>query len=297
MSTTKIHDRPVAIAGATGKQGGAVAHRLLARGHKVRALTRNPDKPVAHALAAKGAEVVRADLEDRVSLDRALAGAGALFSVQDFLEAGVQAERRQGLNLAEAAAASGIEHIVYSGASTMDRNTGVPHLESKWQVETRVRALDTPWTVFRPAAFMDNWEGDRQAILDSGVVRYPIRPDTRYRQIAVADIAAMAVTAFEHPDVWIGQVMPLTGDVSSMEEITATLSRITGRALRYEQMSREQCIAEQGEDLMLMYRYFDTFGMDGAPAYMRRFNPDAMDFETYLQHAGWGEDAKDAAMG
>lgn len=103
MSTTKIHDRPVAVAGATGKQGGAVAHRLLARGHKVRALTRNPGKPVAHALAAKGAEVVRADLEDRVSLDRALAGAGALFSVQDFLEAGVQAERRQGLNLAEAA--------------------------------------------------------------------------------------------------------------------------------------------------------------------------------------------------
>ena len=292
MSNTKIHDRPVAVAGATGKQGGAVAKRLLARGHKVRALTRNPDKPAAQALAAKGAEVVSADLEDRISLDRALAGAGALFSVQDFLEAGVEAEQRQGLNLTEAAAASGVEHIVYSGASTMDRNTGVPHLDSKWQVETRVRQLDMPWTVFRPAAFMDNWEWDRQAILETGVVRYPIRPDTLYRQVAVADIAAMAVTAFEQPDIWTGQIMPLTGDVSNMEEITATLSRITGQTLRYEQMSWEQCVAEQGEELMLMYRYFDTFGMDGAPAYMRRFNPDAMDFETYLQRAGWGEDTK-----
>ena len=296
MSTTKIHDRPIVVAGATGKQGGAVAHRLLARGHKVRALTRNPDKPVAQALVAKGVEVVRADLENRASLDRALAGAGALFSVQDFLEAGVEAELRQGLNLSEAAAASGIEHIVYSGASTMDRNTSVPHLDSKWQVETRVRALDTPWTIFRPAAFMDNWEWDRQAILETGVVRYPIRPDTLYRQVAVADIAAMAVTAFEHPDIWARQIMPLTGDVSSMEEITAALSRIIGKALRYEQMSWDQCVAEQGEDLMLMYRYFDTFGMDGDPAYMRRFNADAMDFETYLQRAGWGEDAK-AAMG
>ena len=294
MSNAKIHDRPVAVAGATGKQGGAVAHRLLARGHKVRALTRSPDKPAAQALAAKGAELVRADLEDRASLDRALAGAGALFSVQDFLEAGVEAERRQGLNLAEAAAGSGVEHIVYSGASTMDRNTSVPHLESKWQVETRVRGLDKPWTVFRPAAFMDNWEWDRQAILETGVVRYPIRPDTLYRQVAVADIAAMVVAAFEQPDVWIGQVMPLTGDVSSMEEITATLSRITGRKLRYEQVSWEQCVAEQGEELMLMYRYFDTFGMDGAPAYMHRFNPDAMNFETYLQRAGWGEDTKTA---
>ena len=292
MSNIKVYDRPIAVAGATGKQGGAVAHRLLTRGHKVRALTRNPDKPAAQALAAAGAEVVSADLEDRASLDRALVDAGALFSVQDFLEAGVEAERRQGLNLTEAAAASGVEHIVYSGASTMDRNTGVPHLESKWQVETRVRLLDTPWTVFRPAAFMDNWEWDRQTILETGVVRYPVRPDTLYRQVAVADIAAMAVTAFEHPNVWTGQVMPLAGDVSSMDGITAALSRVTGQALRYEQMSWEQCAAEQGEELMLMYRYFDTFGMDGAPAYMRRFNSDAMDFGTYLQHAGWGENAK-----
>ena len=292
MSNTKIHDRPIAVAGATGKQGGAVAKRLLARGHKVRALTRNSDKPAAQELAAKGAEVVRADLEDRISLDHALAGAGALFSVQDFLEAGVEAELRQGVNLTEAAAASGIEHIVYSGASTMDRNTGVPHLDSKWQVETRVRQVDTPWTVFRPAAFMDNWEWDRQAILESGVVRYPIRPDTLYRQVAVADIAAMAVTAFEHPEIWTGQVMPLAGDVSTMDEITAMLSRITGKALRYEQMSWDQCVAEQGEELMLMYRYFDTFGMDGAPAYMRRFNPDAMDLETYLKSAGWDEDTE-----
>ena len=292
MSNTKIHDRPIAVAGATGKQGGAVAKRLLARGHKVRALTRSPDKPAAQELAVLGAEVIRADLEDRISLDRALAGAGALFSVQDFLEAGVEAELRQGLNLTEAAAASGIEHIVYSGASTMDRNTSVPHLDSKWQVETRVRQVGTPWTVFRPAAFMDNWEWDRQAILDTGIVRYPIRRDTLYRQVAVGDIAAMAVTAFEHPEIWTGQIMPLAGDVSTMDEITATLSRITGKALRYEQMSWDQCVAEQGEELMLMYRYFDTFGMDGAPAYMRRFNPDAMDFETYLKSAGWGQDTK-----
>ncbi|MEO1191038.1 MAG: NmrA/HSCARG family protein [Pseudomonadota bacterium] len=292
MSNAKIHDRPIAVAGATGKQGGAVAHRLLSRGHRVRALTRNPDKPAAQALAAKRAEVVRADLEDRATLDRALAGAGALFSVQDFLEAGVEAELRQGLNLTEAAAASGVTHLVYSGASTIDRNTGVPHLESKWQVETRVRQLNTAWTVFRPAAFMDNWEWDRQAILESGVVSYPIRPDTHYRQVAVADITAMAVTAFEQPEVWAGQIMPLAGEVSTMEEITATLSRVTGQALRYEQMSWEQCLAEQGEDLMLMYRYFDTFGMEGAPAYLRRFHPSMLTFEAYLHRAGWGEQAQ-----
>ena len=291
MSNRTLHDRPVAVAGATGKQGGAVAHRLLDRGHKVRALTRNPSKPAARALADKGAELVQADLEDRSTLDRALDGAGALFSVQDFLEAGVDAELRQGVALTEAAAASGIGHIVYSGASTMDRNTGVPHLDSKWRIETRVRALDKPWTIFRPAAFMDNWEWDRAAILDTGVVRYPIRPDTPYRQVAVADIAAMAVTAFEHPETWTGQIMPLAGDVSTMAEITATLSRVIGRALRFEQMTWAQCVEAQGEDLMLMYRYFDTFGMDGVPVFLRRWHPGAMDFETYLRHTGWDKAA------
>ena len=295
MSESKVYDLPIVVAGATGKQGGAVAHRLLARGHTVRALTRNPDKPAAQALAASGAEIVRADLENRASLDAALSGAAALFSVQDFLEAGVKAELRQGINLTEAAGASNIEHIVYSGASTMDRNTGVPHLESKWQVETRVRALDKPWTVFRPAAFMDNWEWDREAILETGVVRYPIRPDTFYRQIAVADIAAMVVTAFEHPDTWTGQIMSLAGDVSTMGEITATLSRVLGRKLRYEQMTWEQCAAEQGEELMLMYRYFDTFGMDGVPEYLHRWHPGAMTFEAYLRKAGWTDAARPAA--
>ena len=295
MSNLKIYDRPIAVTGATGKQGGAVAHRLLDGGHRVRALTRNPDKPEAQTLAERGAEVLRADLEDRASLDAALKGAAALFSVQDFLEAGVEAEQRQGLNLTDAAAASDIEHIVYSGASTMDRNTGVPHLDSKWQVERSLRALDTAWTVFRPAAFMDNWEWDRDAILESGVVRYPIRPDTFYRQIAVADIAAMVVTAFEHPDIWSGQIMPLAGDVSTMEEITATLSKVTGRALRFEQMSWEQCVAEQGEELMLMYRYFDRFGMDGAPAYVRRWHPDLLDFAAYLRRTGWSAEASAVA--
>ena len=127
------------------------------------------------------------------------------------------------------------------------------------------------------------------------MVRYPIRPDTLYRQVAVADIGAMVVTAFERPEIWTGQIMPLAGDVSSMDQITATLSRVTGRDLRYEQVSWEQVRKEQGQELMEMYKYFDMFGMDGAPAYMRRFHPDAMTLETYLLNAGWNEGSTTAA--
>ncbi|MFN3227034.1 MAG: NmrA/HSCARG family protein [Hyphomicrobiales bacterium] len=287
--TKKTYTRPIVVAGSTGKQGGAVARHLLAGGHTVRALTRNPSKPAAQALADAGAEVVAADLEDCASLDAALKGAAGLYSVQDFLEAGVEAEERQGLNLTAALAASGIEHVVYTGASTMDRNTEVPHLDSKWNVEMAVRASGKPWTVFRPAAFMDNWEWDRQSISESGLVRYPMHPQMPYAQIACDDIGRMVALAFENPDIWLNKAAPITGDVSTMEEITATLGQVLGRELRYQQLTWDEVQAEQGEELMLMYRSFDTYGMDGSPYYLRRWLGDISSFETYLRKAGWGQ--------
>jgi uncharacterized protein YbjT (DUF2867 family) len=73
MSEKKI----VAVTGATGAQGGGLARSLLADpdgGFAARALTRKPDSEKARALAAAGAEVVRADLDDAPSIDAAFEG-------------------------------------------------------------------------------------------------------------------------------------------------------------------------------------------------------------------------------
>ncbi len=83
------------VTGATGRQGGAVARHLLERGHWVRALTRDPKKPAARALAEMGAEVVGGDLDDSPSVERALEGVYGVFSVQNFWEAGYEREVRQ----------------------------------------------------------------------------------------------------------------------------------------------------------------------------------------------------------
>ncbi|MEM7734644.1 MAG: NmrA/HSCARG family protein [Deinococcota bacterium] len=283
----KRYIRPVVVAGATGSQGGAVAHRLLERGHSVRALTRNPDKPAAQVLKQAGADVVQTDLMNRKSLEAALVGAEALFSVQDFLEAGVAAELEMGMNLTEAAASSNIQHLVYSGASTIDRHTGVPHLDSKWQIEQRVRLLDIPFTILRPAAFMDNWEWEREQIERDGSLRLPLRPDSLYRQVAVADIAAMAVTALEQPDMWQGQIVPLAGDVATPLTIAKTFSDVMGNPIHYEQISWEKCLQEQGEELTAMYKYFDTYGMDGEPQLLKRWHPEMHTLEHYLQAHHW----------
>ncbi|WP_434053832.1 MAG: NmrA/HSCARG family protein [Roseibium sp.] len=289
LSSPKIYDRPIVVSGATGKQGGAVAKHLLAHGHKVRALTRSPDKPAALALAEAGAEIVKGDLENRASLDAALKGAAALYSVQDFLEAGVEAEERQGLNLTEAAAASDIEHIVYTGASTMDRNTSVPHLDSKWNVELAIRSSGKPWTVFRPAAFMDNWEWERESIAESGAIHYPMHPDMPYAQIACDDIGRMVALAFEQPGMWANKASPITGDISTMKEVAATIGRVMGRDVGYNQVSYDEAEKAMGEELMLMFKSFDDIGMDGSPYYLRHWLGETTGFETYLRNARWGQ--------
>ena len=96
MADVQSEQRLILVCGATGSQGGAVARSLLDRGFRVGALTRDPQKAEARALADRGAEVVQGDMDDRSSVDRALEGAYAVFSVQNFWEAGYDQEVQQG---------------------------------------------------------------------------------------------------------------------------------------------------------------------------------------------------------
>src|SRR5918998_731550 len=161
--------RLVLVSGATGQQGGAVARSLLERGIGVRALTRDPEKPEARELVELGAEVASGDLEDRSSIERVLDGVHGVFSVQQVWETGFEGEIRQGVLLADAAKEAGVEHYVYSSVGSAHRETGIPHFESKWEVEEHVRASGVPYTVLRPVFFMQNWEFMREPILGGAI--------------------------------------------------------------------------------------------------------------------------------
>src|SRR5260221_13885968 len=141
----------IAVTGATGQQGGAVARALLKTGHKIRAITRNPDGPAAQALAKLGAEVARAELDDAASLRTALAGAWGVFGVQNTWTAGVEGEEAQGKRLATLAREAGVEHYVYTSVGSAHKRTGVPHFDNKWRIEEAVRGLRFPsHVILRP---------------------------------------------------------------------------------------------------------------------------------------------------
>jgi uncharacterized protein YbjT (DUF2867 family) len=148
-------DQLIAVCGATGRQGRAVAQSLLEAGWKVRALTRRPDRPELTALAALGCEVVQADMEDVESLRRAFEGAHGVFSVQNGLVSGFDREVVQGRNVADVANHVGVAHLVYASAGTGQRGTGIASWESKLDIEHHMRELGLPFTSLRPEAFME----------------------------------------------------------------------------------------------------------------------------------------------
>jgi uncharacterized protein YbjT (DUF2867 family) len=231
-------DGVVAVTGATGRQGGAVARALLADGRKVRVLTRRPSSEAARALVKLGAEAATCDLRDRASTMAALHGASAVFLITTPYESGVEEEERQGRLAIKASRDSGVRQIVYSSVAAADRMTGVPHFESKGRVERFLGEAGIPLTtVLRPTFFMDMFLGDAfRRGLERGGINLLIEPETRIAMIAVEDIAAFAVRAFGNPADFDGHVIDLAGDYPSMTELAAALSEALDIAIEYRQV-------------------------------------------------------------
>ena len=283
-----MNNKTILVTGATGQQGGAVARQLLKQpGFSVRALTRDSAKPAARALAHAGAEVFQGNLDDPTSMRRALDGAWGVFSVQDFMESGYDREVSQGKHLADAAKAAWVQHFVYTSVVSADRKTGLPHFESKWQIEQHIHQRGLPFTILRPAFFMQNWYGFlRDAILD-GTLPLPLDPQTSLQQISVEDIGAFAAMAFQNPSKWAGRTVELAGDELTMQRTAETLSRVVGRNVKYIQVPWDQFRQNAGEEMTKMYRWFQESGYHVDIPALRKEYPNLATLETALRHQDW----------
>ncbi len=237
--------RTVLVTGATGQQGGAVARMLLDGGHRVRALARRPDAEAAQALEARGAEIVQGDFEDRSSLEDAAKGADTVFLMSQFFEAGPEGETRQGKALADAAAAVGVDHLVYSSVGSADQETGIPHFESKREIERHIAELGLRHTIIRPVYFMENTLAFWLPGLQQGKLTVPVSPSTRLQQVSVADVAAFAALAVEDPERFVGLEVDVAGDQVTGEEAAAIITRSSGRTITYEELCPSRAFARR----------------------------------------------------
>jgi uncharacterized protein YbjT (DUF2867 family) len=254
----------VLVSGATGRQGGAVARLLLERGHRVRALTRRPASPAAEGLRALGAEIVKGDLE----------GADAFFLVATPFERGVEAEIRAGKRAAEAAKVAAVKHVVYSSVAGADRNSGIPHFESKRQVERHLEKLGLACTVVAPVFFMENLLGPVFVQgLRAGRLSMPLPASRKLQMIAVADIAAFVRLVLERPSEFQGKRTDIASDNLAGPEMAELLSQATGSLIGYVE-APVAAVRSLGEDFARMWEWFDRVGYDADIQGLRRSHPE-----------------------
>lgn len=273
-------ERLIVVAGATGQQGGAVLRRLQGKGWKLRGITRDPAKPAAQRLRAEGVEIVAANLDDRPSLDRALAGAYGLYSVQTFREEGTTGEERQGKTLADAAAAAGIQHVVYASVGGADKGTGIPHFESKWQIEEHSRSLGLPLTVLRPVFFMENFlsfSGPRD-----GVLAMALSADRPLPMIAVDDIGGIAALAFEQRQQFLHQALEIAGDEMTLPQVAAVWTQVSGKPVRFQELPLH-VVRAQSAEMATMFDWFNRVGYQPDIPALRALYPPLQRFAPWLQ--------------
>lgn len=254
-------DKLVLITGATGQQGGATARELLAKGWKIRAMTRHPEGEKAAALKKLGAEVVAGDLNDAASLERALKDTWGALAVQNTWEAGVEGEETQGLRFAEVARKAGVQHLVYASVASAHLKTGIPHFDNKARIEAKIRSLGFPsYTIVRPVFFMENLAGPWFLPgIQTGTLAVGMRPDTKLQMIAVQDIGKYEAWAFEQHEKLNGKAFDIAGDELTMPETAAILGRVMGRPVAFYQVPIEE-VRKFSEDFALMLEWFDRVG-------------------------------------
>ncbi len=238
--TNKKH---IAVAGATGQQGGAVVRALQAGNQfKVRALTRNPAK---HRELAD--EVIQADLNRPETLTAAFEGAHGVFLVTNFWEEGT-GEIAQATAAARAAKDAGVKHFVWSTLPDVEAISGgkfhVPHFTGKAKVDRVVKEAGFANHTFVIAPFYyQNLVGvvapQKQT---DGSVGWTLPLDPTVRSIHMGDIAELGhivAGAFAHPDqAGHGEYLPLVGDFMSFNEIVDTLNR-QGHNFSFKQVPKE----------------------------------------------------------
>jgi uncharacterized protein YbjT (DUF2867 family) len=287
---TGMSGRPILVAGATGRQGGSVVRHLLARQLPVRALVLDPQSDRAKALAGQGIEIASGDMDDLASLKKAMAGVYGVYSVQDYFTAGAAREVQQGRNMADAALDSGVEHFVFSSVGGAERKSGIPHFETKWEIENHIRQLGLPATMIRPVGFMENYYIpllEKQLL--KGRLFDPVRDKKPLQTIASDDIGSFISLAFAQPDRFIGLELEIAGSELTSPEAAEVFSRVLGRRVKVYHLPMTAVRLSMGREWYQMFTWLNKSGFQADIPALRRDYPNLplTSLEEWLRREGW----------
>ncbi len=251
------NNKTIFVTGGTGNQGGAVARSLLQQDFTVKVLTRNTNSAKAQNLKKLNIELIKGDLDDASSYRNYLKDVYGIFSVQTF-ENGVKREINQGTTLATLGKESGVKHFLYSSVIGAHLNTGVPHLNSKFEIENHIRQIGLPFTIIRPTSLYENFliPQVKKGILKGKLVQ-PINGDTILQYIAAEDIGKAAVKIFQNSYMYVGKTIPLATEQLNPQEVAEIFSNVLNKKIEYKKMPALITRLFLGKNLYKMFKWMN----------------------------------------
>jgi len=306
MSEKKV----IAVVGATGAQGGGLARAILEDQDgpfTLRAITRDAASDNAQALAAMGAELVEANIDDKASLERAFQGAHGAFCVTAYWETfSPEAEKGQARNMAEAAKAAGVQHVIWSTLEdtrkwvpleddripTLMENYKVPHFDGKGEADAIFLEVGVPTTNLLTSFYWDNlihFGMGPQRTEDGSLVFSLPMGEKKLPAIAVEDIGRSAYAIFKGGAEYIGKTVGIAGEHLTGAQMASALSDAFGEPVRYNAVPFDvyRGLGFPGaDDLGNMFQFkhdFEEYFCGARPIEATRaLNPKLQTFESWL---------------
>ena len=300
----------IAVLGATGAQGGGLVRAIQADPtgrFRARALTRNAKSDKSAALAALGAEVIEADVDDADSLARAFAGAHGAYCVTFFWDHfSPEKELAQAAAMASAAQAAGVQHVVWSTLEdtrrfmslddprmpTLQGKYKVPHFDAKGEANALFANTGVPVTLLLTSFYWDNFIhfGMAPAKGPDGVLGITLpMGDKKLPGIAAEDIGRCAYGIFQAGSTYAGKTVGIAGQHLTGAEMAAALTRALGREVRYNDVPPDVFRAfgfpvagDLGNMFQFKRDFNDAFRSARSVEFSRSLNPELQSFDTWL---------------
>jgi len=248
--------KQIFVTGVTGNQGSAVAKYLLQQNHSVVGLTRNANSEKAKQCKAQGITVVEGNLNNPKSFESYLDQADAVYLVQTLQQK--DQEIQQGKQFIDAIKPENKTHLVYASVLGADLNTGVPHFDSKFELENYIKSKNLNYTILRPASFFENHLFPRVANdIRKGKYISPLNKTCKQQLIGVDDIGKIAATVISNKEKYSNKTISIATDEWQIGKIPQVFSEAINKPVSYKKLPGFISRLAMGKDLSKMFKYMN----------------------------------------
>jgi uncharacterized protein YbjT (DUF2867 family) len=251
-----LHQKNIFISGITGNQGSAVAKHLLELGNSIIGLTRNANSEKANIWKSRGVTVIEGNINNPELFESYINQADAIYLVQALQRK--KQEIQQGKRFIDLIKPENKTHLVYASVLGADKNTAIPHFESKFELENYIKSKKLNYTILRPASFYENHLFPRVVNdIKKGKYITPMNKMCNQQMIGVDDIGKIAAAVITNKEKYINKTLSIATDEWQIGEIPKAFSEAINKPVSYKKLPAIITRLAMGKDLSIMFKYMN----------------------------------------